>query len=65
MGSGEIRENGKCSKCGRAMLKIQNAPDMTLYANGLRYIEPNRVTSRWNVFRCECLAVIADTWVCV
>lgn len=59
--AGEIRERGKCS-CGREFLRITGATG-TMFKDGLRYIEPDRAESGWNVFRCQkCNSVIYDTW---
>lgn len=62
VGSAEIREQGKCGKCGRSVLLITGSGTRSMYADGRRYIEPERAESGWNMFRCKCDAVIADTW---
>jgi hypothetical protein len=33
-----------------------------MYADGRRYIEPERASSGWNMFRCKCDAVIETSW---
>lgn len=65
MSAGEIRQQGKCGKCGREVLLITNSGRRTMYADGRRYIEPERAASGWNMFRCKCDAVIETTWVAV
>lgn len=62
MSSGEIRQSGKCGKCGREVLLITNSSQRTMYADGRRYIEPERAASGWNMFRCKCGDVIETNW---
>lgn len=53
--------SGECGECGEKYIRV-NGSDCTCNSNKTRYRKPNDF-SAWNIFRCDCGAVITDSFI--
>ena len=60
----EMRYEGKCSTCGKPVIRIVNSEKPTRRRSGERYIYPNRPDNGYDIYSCDgCYSTIDRVWV--